>query len=347
MTTSTPPGSARPVLTDPAQLIVALPYLLGFTPADSLVLLGHRPPGTGIGLILRADLPPQDLFAYQADALAPRFRAAAHSGVTAVIVGGRAGPGGQPPFLEFVAELRRALGEYGLPLLHPLWTAAIEEDAPWACYRDDECRGLLPDPRGTVIAAATTNAGFVSFPSREHVAALLEPRSPEAIVRRTALLGRAGRPPWDTEDVVSAAAAEVRAAFGRRRSGTDRLDDEQAVRLAYALTIKPVRDACLATAVPPGTGVALEAEGLWLSLVKELPAPHRAEAACLLAFASLLRGEGALAGMALDNALEASPEHLLARLLHAAWNRGTDPARLAGLAAGSEVDLGLEDTGEG
>jgi hypothetical protein len=51
--------------------------------------------------------------------------------------------------------------------------------------------------------------------------------------------------------------------------------------------------------------------------------------------------------MALDNALEASPEHLLARLLHAAWNRGTDPARLAGLAAGSEVDLGLEDTGEG
>ncbi|WP_329058563.1 DUF4192 domain-containing protein [Amycolatopsis sp. NBC_01480] len=347
MTTSTPPGPARPVLTDPAQLIVALPYLLGFMPSDSLVLLGHRPPGTGIGLILRADLPPEDLFAYQADALAPRFRGAVHLGVTAVVVGGRAEPDGGPPFSAFVAELRRALGEHGLLLLHPLWTAAIEEDAPWACYRDDDCSGLLPDPRGTVIAAATTNAGFVSFPSREDVAALLEPRSPEAIVRRTGLLGRAGKSPWGTEDVVSAAAAEVRAAFQRRRAGTDHLDDEQAVRLAHALTIKPVRDACLALTTPPGTSVALEAEALWLSLVKELPAPHRAEAACLLAYATLLRGEGALAGMALDNALEASSGHLLAQLLYAVWNRGTDPAKLAGLGAGSEVDLGLEDTGDG
>ncbi|MDT8914250.1 DUF4192 domain-containing protein [Amycolatopsis sp. PS_44_ISF1] len=347
MTTSTPPGSARPVLTDPAQLIAALPYLLGFTPTDSLVLLGHRPPGTGIGLVLRADLPPQDLFAYQADALAPRFRAAAHIGVTAVVVGGHAGPDGRPPFAAFVTQLQRALAEQDLRLLHPLWTAAIEEDAPWSCYRDEECGGLLPDPRGTVIAAATTRAGLVSFPSREHVAALLEPRSPEAIVRRTALLGRLEGPPGATEDLVSAATAEVRAAFERRRSGVEYIDDEQAVRLAHALTIKPVRDACLALASPPGTEVALDAEALWLSLVQELPPPHRAEPASLLAYTALLRGEGALAGMALENALEASPGHLVARLLYAAWNRGIDPARLGGLGARSEVDLGLEDAGAG
>ncbi|MFI5609899.1 DUF4192 domain-containing protein [Amycolatopsis sp. NPDC051903] len=342
MTTSTPPGTARAAtLTDPAQLIASLPYLLGFTPADSVVLLGHRAPGTRVGLILRADLPPRELVAEQADSLVPRFIVDDHVGVTAVLVGGRAGPGGEPPHAGFAEELRRAFHEYELPIFHPLWTAEITAGAPWQCYRDAGCGGKLPDPRSTVVAATTTKAGFVAFRSREEVEALLEPRSPEAVARRRAMLSGA-TPPWRPADELAAAAAEIRTAFFRHRRDPGPLSDDEAVRLAHATAVTPIRDACLATAVPADSPVALAAADFWLSLVRELPAPHRAQVASLLAYAALMRGEGVLAGLALTNAVDADPEHVLARLLRTAWDLGTRPSRLAGLASLSDaVDLGL------
>ncbi|HWD03874.1 MAG TPA: DUF4192 domain-containing protein [Amycolatopsis sp.] len=341
MTTSTSPGTARATLTDPAQLIASLPYLLGFTPADSVVLLGHRPPGTRVGLIVRADLPPRELVAEQADSLAPRFVTEEHVGVTAVLVGGRAGPDGQLPHAQFAEELRRAFHEHELPIFHPLWTAKITEGAHWGCYREPTCHGVLPDPRTTVVAATTANAGFVAFRSREEFEALLQPRSPEALERRRILLAE-GPPPWIPARELSGAAGEVRAAFFRHRRGEGPLSDDQAVRLAHALRIGDVRDACLSTAVPAESPVALTALDLWLSLVRELPAPHRADVAVLLAYAALVRGEGVLAGLALTNALDADPHHVLAGLLRTAWDIGTHPARLAGLASLADaVDLGL------
>ncbi|WP_326569701.1 DUF4192 domain-containing protein [Amycolatopsis rhabdoformis] len=341
MTTSTPPGTARTLLTDPAQLIAALPYLLGFTPADSVVLLGHRPPGTRIGLILRADLPPRDLLAHQADALAPRFRVDDHTGVTMVIVGGRAGPDGDPPHLDFADEVERALGEYGLPLLHPLWTPEITAAAPWACYREPTCGGVLPDPRATVTAATTTNAGFVTFAHREDLLALLQPRSTSVLARRRVMLSRATAPAGSDADL-RAAAADVRAAFVRHRRGDGPPTDDQAVRLAHALALPKIRDACLATATPSDSPVAMAAMSLWLELVRELPAPHRAHAAALAGYAALMRNEGALAGMALANALDAHPGHVLAQLLHTVWDLGSDPAKISGLASLPDaVDLGL------
>ena len=85
MTTPTATGRTPIKLTDPAQLLAALPYLLGFVPEDSVVLLGHRPPGTRIGLTLRADLPPRSKRRQQAEALAPRMAATLHTGVTVIV----------------------------------------------------------------------------------------------------------------------------------------------------------------------------------------------------------------------------------------------------------------------
>ncbi|WP_084145393.1 DUF4192 domain-containing protein [Amycolatopsis jejuensis] len=344
MTTSTQPGT-RATLRNPADLIASLPYLLGFRPAESVVLLGHRSPGTTVGMILRADLPPREICAAQADSLVPRFTAPEYVGVTVVVVGGAAGSDGLP-YAEFVGELGRALAENGLRLFHPLWTSEVTAGSPWACYREPDCIGVLPDPKETVLAAATTEAGFIVFPSREHLAELLEPRSPDAIVRRAALLTSSPEPLWRSAktqgEVLRAAAREVRDAFVRQRRGAGPPDDEQAVRLAHALSFDPIRDACLATAVPADAPLAREAEELWLTLVRELPPPHRSVAACLLGYVALMRGEGAFAGMALANALEADPDLMVAQLLHAAWNAGMDPARLTGLAdAATQADLGL------
>ncbi|MGW7531540.1 DUF4192 domain-containing protein [Amycolatopsis sp. NPDC054798] len=350
MTTSTPPGISRATLSNPADLIASLPYLLGFRPADSLVLLGHRVPGTTIGLMLRADLPPREFQAEQADALIPRFADPDHNGVTAIIVGGSTAGGSAdengPPRREFVAELKRALSDHGLRLFHALWTPEVEAGAPWSCYLEPDCGGVLPDPQETVVAAATTEAGFVVFRSREELAAVLEPRSAEAISRRAGMLASAPEPLYSPgmsqSDVLDAATTELREAFLRQRRGAGPPSDDQAVRLAHALTFNPVRDACLALAVPPHTSLTREAEEVWLTLVRELPPPHRAEAALHLGYTALMRGEGALAGMALANAVEADPGHVVAQLLQAAWNIGTDPSKLTGLAdLSTAVDLGL------
>ncbi|WP_370972701.1 DUF4192 domain-containing protein [Amycolatopsis sp. cg9] len=331
MTTATPAGRLPVDLRDPALLLAALPYLIGFRPEKSVVLLGHRAPeGDRTGLVLRADVPRREDRARQARAIAPRFAAGRHAGVTVALVGSRRRPGSPPPHAGFVKHLETALGEYGLPVLHALWTPGITTNAPWACYTDEDCAGRLPDPRATVVAAAATEAGRVVFDSRAELAALLDPRCPEALARRADLLTRLPEP------VDFDPASEIRAALARQRRGEGPPSDEEAVRLASALTIPEIRDACLSTAVPPHSSTAREAECLWLTLVRELPAPERAEPAALLGYAAYLRGEGTFAGMALENALTADPGHVLADLLLKVLDRGMPPEQLLGLASCAE-----------
>src|SRR4051812_23652847 len=65
MTSSTSPAALPPAavlrMRDPGELLAALPYLLGFHPRDSLVVLafGGRS-GRRVGLTQRVDLPPPE-----------------------------------------------------------------------------------------------------------------------------------------------------------------------------------------------------------------------------------------------------------------------------------------------
>ncbi|SFW90042.1 DUF4192 domain-containing protein [Amycolatopsis australiensis] len=337
MTTATPTGRPPADLRSPAQLLAALPYLIGFRPERSVVLIGHRAPlGHGLGLVMRADLPRREDRARQAQALAPRFTLAPHTGVTLAVVGGRRRPGSPPPHAGFVDELADALGECGLPVLHALWTARISEGAPWGCYADPGCGGELPDPRATVTAAVATESGTVAFDSRDELAALLTPRSPDAVACRAELLTRQPASPWPEATCVSDAASVVRAAFERQLRSAGPPTDGEAVLLAKALEVSEIRDACLAMAVPPREPRAREAERLWLTLVQELPPPHRAEAAALLGYTAFMRGDGTFAGMALENALEAKPDHVLAGLLWTVLNHGMPPEQLLDLALAAD-----------
>lgn len=337
MTTATPAGRSPVDLRSPAQLLAALPYLIGFRPGKSVVLLGHRAPaGNRLGLVLRGDLPRREDRARQARVLAPKLAAEPHTGVTLVIVGGRRRPGSPPPHAGFVEELSAALAEFGLPVLHAMWAADIAAGAPWGCYADADCGGELPDPRATVAAATATEGGTVFFGSRDELAALLAPRSPEALARRADRLMRQPDLPWPEATRFADAASEIRAAFDRQRRDEGPPTDEEAVLLANALSLPEIRDECLGMAVPPCTPVAHAAERLWLTLVRELPAPERAEAAALLGYTAYMRGDGTFAGMALENALDADPGHVLAGLLRTVLRLGFPPDQLLGLAMAAD-----------
>jgi hypothetical protein len=85
--------------------------------------------------------------------------------------------------------------------------------------------------------------------------------------------------------------------------------------LTLALAVPAVRDAALVRCAQPG---GERAEQLWAALVRETPDPEAAEPAALLAACALMRGDGALAWIALDRAERAWPGHRLSRLLRAA-----------------------------
>jgi hypothetical protein len=67
---------------------------------------------------------------------------------------------------------------------------------------------------------------------------------------------------------------------------------------------------------------------LWTALVRATPAPECAEPACLLAITAYLRGDGVLAGIALERAEAAHPGHVLATLLRTALLTGMPPEHL-------------------
>jgi hypothetical protein len=100
------------------------------------------------------------------------------------------------------------------------------------------------------------------------------------------------------------------------------LDDRAIVRLANALSHTEVREACLALAL---TSRADRAEHLWTALARAAPGATVADPSALAAVHAYLRGEGTLAGIAVDNALAAQPDHCLALTVRRAMDSGVRP----------------------
>jgi Domain of unknown function (DUF4192) len=315
----------------PRDLIAALPYLLGFHPRDSLVvitLVPGAPPS--VGLVLRADLPPPGHERELVEQLCAPIRARGDGAVLIVVVGG---PACVP---AAVALLRAALDELGVVVARAVWAASTTAGAPWSCLDDPGDAGLLPDPSATPLAAATAISGTVTFSGRDELQRLVEPDPAAVLQRRAALLDAAveGALP----DAVDSGYDLVRDAVARAAGGWLPDDDESVVRLAVALSEQLVRDRCLSLCVG---ATARAAERLWLALTRATPPPEVADAAALAALSAYLRGDGTLAGMALDRALRAWPGHNLSTLLDAALRTALPPQRLEQFIADTVADVEL------
>jgi hypothetical protein len=215
-------------LKEPGQLLAATPQLLGFRPAESVVLIGHAAPrGNRIGLVLRGDLPPRNLWLTQAECLVTALAGTGDIGATIVLVGGLDGPGsdaGNPPNAGFVEIIAKCLKQVGMGVMHAMWVPEISTGGPWACYSDPDCGGVLPEVDSTVAAAVAAHAGVVTFDSREEMERLLAPADKVTIARRAALLNsefdKSG-PPDNSAESRERGLAAVRAAL--QQAGRDEL----------------------------------------------------------------------------------------------------------------------------
>ncbi|QJY49766.1 DUF4192 domain-containing protein [Pseudonocardia broussonetiae] len=394
MTSVADPAPTLLRLGRPADLVAAVPVVLGFRPRESLVLVATGgPSGRRVGLTLRVDLPPppqvHDVVAHAVDALGSDSPV----GAAVIVVGARA-----RERTDVVDAAVDALHERDVAVHTAVWAEHTGGGARWGCYGACACTGVLPEPGGTELAAAAVLAGAVVRADREELEQLVEPVDLVRIRRRERLLIAAADPGGTDPGCVDSGSADpgcadpgcagtscadpawadtglhagtdaahravVDAALADAAAGRCVIDDRRALALAAALARPTVRDAVLvrcaeasgpaarsgtgpgprppsgrraggvaagggATAGRAGGGPGLPgAETLWAALCRELPDPEAAEPAALLAAVALLRGDGALANVALDRAERSWPGHRLTRLLRSAAAVPLRPAQI-------------------
>ncbi|GGO04142.1 hypothetical protein GCM10010116_08180 [Microbispora rosea subsp. aerata] len=309
------------VLSSPADVLAAVPYLVGFHPADSLVVIGLA--GPEVRLTTRWDLPaaPGDL-----DRLVPLL---CRESVTAVFVVGYGSGGLVTPAVDTVTRLLRARG------IRVAESLRAEGGRYWsyACGSATCCpaEGTPYDTERSPIAAQAVMHGLVALPDRDSLRRSVGRRGGaamrEATLRVMADLRAVWGPGGPAADepaarFVAEGLARVRGAIGVYDAG-GRLDDDAAARLGLDLAVIRVRDEAWALIDDRDAHIAL-----WRDLTRRLEPGHVAPAASLLAAAAWHRGECALAGIALERALAADPGYSMALLLREALAHMLSPALL-------------------
>jgi hypothetical protein len=118
--------------------------------------------------------------------------------------------------------------------------------------------------------------------------------------------------------------AAVEAAVARQRAG-GQLDDDEVAWLTVVLVNLPVRDdAWAAVDADPALHVRL-----WTEVMRRAEPELCTAPAALLAFAAWQAGDGVIAGLAVERALDTDPDYPLARLLAEVIGGGVPPGEWA------------------
>lgn len=303
-------------------LVEAVPFLLGFHPRRSVVLVGltSAPAARGVGhVVVTIRLDTDDLADDGASSCASQLaastvssliRAGARSVVGVVFVDHDDDPASCVRAMQVAG---RACDNAGLRLLEFLV----------APPSDGASASTGVSARSGIVAAQATYAGLVARPDRDSLVALLDPDPDEQRERhRDGVL-----------QLIAARRQEFRAGREQRwRSSTTRAlyaatsrstpaGDERALRFGAALTDVQLRDDCW-LAIEAGR---VDGENLWRELAQRLPRPYDAAPLFLFGWIRWRAGDGALAGIAAQRALRSDPGYRAASMLAGALSVGLDP----------------------
>jgi len=339
-----PPAAARldeagqhPItLGSPDDLVAVVPYLVGFPPRESLVMVGVE--GVNVRVTARLDL---------LDCGDPELRHAisvvARSGADAVLA---------LAYCDHVPALRSGAGEPGAHMFDPVRRLCdefrltlgecliVHDDRYWRFGHRSASERV---PRDSLLAAEATFAGMVLHRDRESLLSLLdrdEDILDSALITRLAdrqaafaasLHGNDGvRERRSVKRAIFAAARHADTAVGPVRGDEGRL--EQLCRFAVGLRDVEVRDAVW-LAIDERR---LVGRGLWQELLRRLPAPYDASPLFLFGWGCWRDGNGVLASEAAARALASDPDYTAAELLRSAVDAGLDPRRTPRLRPGRE-----------
>ncbi|WP_051799839.1 DUF4192 domain-containing protein [Catenuloplanes japonicus] len=316
-------------VTSPAHLIAVVPYLLGFHPRDSLVVVGRH--DNALVFAARQDLPPPDLSFPEIDEYARQIATVvARQTVDSVVLIGYTGA--HLSGAALVAAVNDALLDLRIPVREQLRVA----DGRFWCYlcTDENCcpsAGRAYTDAADEIRAA---AGFEVHTDRAAMVASLAPvtgAARDAMLAATVEADRrldvlcAGLDPGPGVLLGALRRIGSRAvgdAMSRHHDGGT-LDDDEMAWLTVLLTQDPVSEYALNHAQGAGWEVAL-----WSDVVRRARPELAAVPAVLLAFTAWRLGQGALASVAVDRALSLDPHLVIARLLDDVLADGIPPSAL-------------------
>ncbi len=313
----------------PAAILAVVPYLLGFRPESSLVVIGVEPPDGSIKVTMRYDLPDPADTELAADIAAHALGVIGVQELTAAVAIGYGADALVAPLAkafgqtELIDFLRVEGGRYWSytcpnPACCPAEGTAFDRASyPGLGALADSLPKVLASRDQLVDSIAPLN-GIVAESMRQatkraeqHLTQLL------AKVRKSARLG-AARHMIATEGL--GAVSQMVTAY---RAGGRFATDYQVAWLTVALKDLRVRDDAWAR-MDPRYGEAHRR--LWIDVVRRAQPGHIAAPASLLAFVAWQAGNGVLANVALDRALADDPRYSMATLLRQVISAGAPPS---------------------
>jgi len=328
-------------LDGPGSLIAAVPHLLGFPPQESLVLIGLNGARSRLGITMRLDLPADGpAHAPSVAELEPLVEALLRDGAAhcmGMVITECPDQDGVAPYVDLVANLDQALFTAGLDVSD----IVAVRDGRWRSYLcpDRQCcpdDGTPVPPVPGELAAHAAYSGAVVRDSRSALVAMLAPdpasvasteRALAHVCREMAEASVAGTSEAYRERIEHAIQRRVNAlADGRART----LSHRDVARMTVALIDRPLRDRVAAHCLEESASAA---ESLWIDLLRRSPAPLDAAPATLLALSSWARGDGAMANVALDQALDSDPGYSLAQLVRTALDHALPPGTVREMLA--------------
>ncbi|MEU0300377.1 DUF4192 domain-containing protein [Streptomyces sp. NPDC006175] len=367
---TTGPSDAQQVtLRGPAELADALPYLMGFHPNDSVVMVALHGGRGRFGGRLRLGIPPEpEEWAPVADQLARSLIAGSErheSRPDAIVVflcqdpaEGETAPQTMERLRPLAQRLRTACGALDVPVLEAL---CISDGRYWSyCCPDDRCcppeGSPLALPGTTVMAAAAAYAGVQVRGSLRDMEARLVPWDSAAAQEQERALDSAGAVlvsrilDADGRGEVAretlALARDLMERMGNAppsgSAWTDGGDDvliapDEAAAVILGLQDRETRDRAAEWMEGTEAETALR---LWRALARRCVGPYVEHAAAPLTLAgwvSWSTGDEAGARVALGLALRADPDYTFAQLLHQACNQGLDPETLRSCLRGERT----------
>lgn len=324
-------------LGDSSDLMAAVPAMLGFHPHRSLVLIAIRDGGASVGPTMRHDLvlagehidrragggsraTPEmlDVIGYLAGYCASENIPA----VIAVFVDDRLDPAVRNAHRldveAVVEELVTTLGTFGIELSAALAAAEIADSAAWWSVCGPQRHGRMSDPSTSPLTVARVLDGYSVRRSRGELAETIAPGAQHTLSAVAAEISHWGRSRGRTltDELTTVLAYLARAPYDTE------LDPVDIARIAVAIRVVQVRDALLALTLGDDAGFV---EEFWAMISRVLPRRERAIATTLLAFSAYVRGDGPMARIAIDAALEADGKYSLARLLDRSLSAGAGP----------------------
>lgn len=320
MTSTSPLRTLR--ITGPADLLAAVPVLLGFQPERSAVLLTLG--GATDPFVARVDLPT----AADAGLVAQDLSGvAARNGVRAVALVLLTSDATVASWVHDAFDT--ALASWGIDLQ----VALRADGARW--YPLSGLPGASPDGeeydlRSHPFTLEALLEGREVHAGRHEVAGSLLPVDPDEVVR----VGQAAHDAADrmladcSRATLVAEGRWVRDLVRRHTAGpshdlTGRLSDDDAGRLLVALQAVEVRDVAWADM---NRAAAAAHVRLWRDLARRAPVDLLAPPAALLAFAAWLAGDGALAWCAVERARAGDPDYTLTGLVERALTCAVPPS---------------------